>query len=123
MADFPGYPSRNLPIKEKPSTSIFPAAIAEAKGAKVTVSLFLLLAHLAGGYALGERSGRGVSKAEVKALETRLVALGGENLSLTRALDTTLKMLSSTVSAMDTRIHVLAGEVQVTKSKVEDCRR
>ena len=40
MADFPGIPTKHIPVKTI-STSIFPAALAEAKGAKISLSLFL----------------------------------------------------------------------------------
>jgi hypothetical protein len=127
MVDLPGIPSRHLKPKEKmtpeKSTSIFPAVLAEAKGARVSVSLFLIVAIWAGAYYLGHQAGSAVAVAQLQRLQDRQEAQQKEALERLRTLaqqaDTQLKVTSVT----DGRVQTLNAQAEVLKSKIDDCKR
>lgn len=116
--------------KEVSIRSLLPAALSEARGTRVSISLFLLAFSFAAGVGLGREWGRGVTKAELKALEISLAAQHAANMVQTdavkemiRSLDVSVGGVSATTTATDGRVQQLAGEVQVVKSFVSHDRR
>lgn len=102
-------------LKGKMSTSIFPAALAEAKGAKISLSLFLVLALMGGTYYLGLDAGRGTARPELEIMmsihDRRL-----ENIATSlESIDGRLQMQGSSLTTIDSRMHNLNTEIQVLK--------
>jgi hypothetical protein len=110
--------------KSPPSSgrSIFPAAISEAKGAKLSVSLFLVLALIGGSYAVGRSAGRDVSDSQMAALtsvqDKRLEQISNSLQALAEITKLQAQDTNANFQRMDSRLHTVAAETQVIKSHV-----
>ena len=121
MANFPGIP-QTYSKKGDTSTSLFPAAVREAKAATVSVSLFLIVALCGGAYYAGRDAGRGVSAAEIallmKSHDTHLESIARSTASLERLLD----LQGSHIAAIESRMGNMQAQVEVVRSHVEGKR-
>lgn len=114
--DFPGIPTRNMSAPKIRTSSIIPAALAEAGGAKFSVSLLLIIALVSGSYLAGRDAGRGVARPEISELmsvhDRRL-----ENIARSlEAIRDGQELHQSSLYSVDTRVSQINTEVQVIKS-------
>jgi hypothetical protein len=116
-----GVEIRDIPITS--GASIFPAAIKEAKSTRFQISLFLVLALMAGCLYVGREWGRGVSRAEIETIQAKQA----KDLELVKercsACVVGVSNNGSAITTLDGRVQSQTGSLEVVKSKLDDCRR
>lgn len=100
------------------TSSLLPEALAEARGAKLSVSLLLIIALVCGSYLAGRDAGRGAARPEI----AELMSVHDRRLeSIARSLEAIRdgqELHQSSLYSVDTRVGQINTEIQVIKSHI-----
>lgn len=115
--DYPGIPSRHQ--REPTIKSLIPAALTEASGARVSVSLLLIAAIGAGTYWAGLQAGQGATREQVLAITEKQSARDEKIVKLVESIDGSLKNQTDILLRLDARQSQLNVDTQVALSHVK----